>query len=94
MLINFLLQMYSIESDVWAYGIVLWEIFSLGAVPYPGVEPGMPLLRMLVRGERLRCPDLAPGYAYDIMKGCWHENPSYRLPFDRIENLLIRYAMA
>ncbi len=86
----FPLQEFSTASDVWSYGVVLWEMFSLGAIPYPGMEPGMRLYEFLARGERMRCPERCPGYAYDIMLGCWHADPASRLTFDRIVALLVR----
>ncbi len=83
-------QEFSTASDAWSYGVVLWEMFSLGAIPYPGMEPGMRLYEFLARGERMRCPERCPGYVYDIMLGCWQADPAARLSFDRIVSLLVR----
>ena len=47
---------FSVQSDVWAYGIVLWEIYSLGEVPYPGQSWSHDFLKALINGERLPIP--------------------------------------
>jgi len=47
---------FSHESDVWAFGITLWEIFSLGEVPYPGVSWTQEFIILLKDGFRLPCP--------------------------------------
>lgn len=52
-------HVFSTYSDVWSYGIVLWELFSLGAVPYPGMIAGASLFKMLKEGYRMECPDFA-----------------------------------
>ncbi len=84
-------QEFSTQSDVWSFGIVLWEVFSLGATPYPGMEPaGLRLYEFLARGERMRQPEHAPGYVYDIMQHCWRSDPADRLTFGRIAELLVR----
>jgi len=50
---------FSTQSDVWAYGVTLWEIFSLGAVPYPGLSWSMDFVDKLVQGLRLSKPPYA-----------------------------------
>jgi hypothetical protein len=65
-------------------------MFSLGVTPYPGMESGPRLFEFLLRGERMKCPNFAPGYVYDIMLGCWKTLPDNRLTFRRIVELLIR----
>jgi len=47
---------FSHESDVWSFGITLWEIFSLGEVPYPGVSWTQEFINLLKNGFRLPCP--------------------------------------
>jgi len=54
---------FSIASDVWAYGITLWELFSLGKTPYPGQTFDSNFVNMLTSGFRLPLPDYAP---YDM----------------------------
>lgn len=49
-------KIFSIESDVWAFGITLWEIFSLGCSPYAGVEVSHDFLEKLENGHRMSCP--------------------------------------
>ncbi|XP_062864554.1 KIT proto-oncogene, receptor tyrosine kinase b [Trichomycterus rosablanca] len=51
---------YTFESDVWSYGILLWEIFSLGNSPYPGVTVGPMFYRMIQDGYRMSEPEFAP----------------------------------
>ncbi|XP_075318861.1 KIT proto-oncogene, receptor tyrosine kinase b isoform X3 [Odontesthes bonariensis] len=51
---------YTFESDVWSYGILLWEIFSLGNSPYPGMQVGSTFYRMIQEGHRMNRPEFAP----------------------------------
>ncbi|OWK13796.1 KDR, partial [Cervus elaphus hippelaphus] len=50
-------RVYTIQSDVWSFGVLLWEIFSLGASPYPGVKIDEEFCRRLKEGTRMRAPD-------------------------------------
>lgn len=68
----------------------LWEMFSLGMTPYPGIESGPKLFDHVLSGKRMKCPAHAPGYIYDIMLKCWERQPEDRITFDRIVHLLIR----
>lgn len=51
-------RIFSVQSDVWAFGITLWEIFSLGNIPYPNIEYTK-LLQYLEEGHRMDCPKYA-----------------------------------
>ena len=48
---------FSSQSDVWAYGIVLWELFSLGKTPYPGMKINPDFLKWLHSGQRMHSPE-------------------------------------
>jgi serine/threonine protein kinase len=52
-------RMYTSASDVWSFGILCWEVFSLGEVPYPR-RTAEEVLLLLKRGERMPKPDLCP----------------------------------
>lgn len=52
-------RVFSTQSDVWSFGIVLWEFFSLGRNPYPGMDVNEKLYNMLVEGYRMDCPEYA-----------------------------------
>lgn len=83
---------YTFESDVWSYGILLWEIFSLGNSPYPGMQVGSAFYRMIQEGHRMSRPEFAPIEIYDIMLSCWNHDPlkrpSFRKLVERAELLL------
>ncbi|TRY68840.1 hypothetical protein TCAL_03044 [Tigriopus californicus] len=72
---------FSIQSDIWSFGIVLWEMFTLGKTPYPGVEGGEHFSNVLSGGYRMERPDLCPQVVYDIMTKCWQKKPGDRPPF-------------
>ncbi|XP_014899299.1 KIT proto-oncogene, receptor tyrosine kinase b isoform X1 [Poecilia latipinna] len=83
---------YTFESDVWSYGILLWEIFSLGNSPYPGMQVGSAFYKMIQDGRRMSRPEFAPIEMYDMMLCCWNDDPlkrpSFRKLVERTELLL------
>jgi serine/threonine protein kinase len=74
---------YSSKSDVWAFGIVLWEIGTLGGFPYPTVSD-MDLLNFLDEGKRLEKPDNCSEELYTLMLQCWSKTPDMRPSFAEI----------
>ncbi|XP_035217300.1 proto-oncogene tyrosine-protein kinase receptor Ret-like [Stegodyphus dumicola] len=84
-------QLYTTKSDVWSYGILLWEIVTLGGCPYPGI-PSERLYQLLKEGYRMPRPDDCPSQLYKIMTSCWKENPNERPHFkelvQKLDNLL------
>uniref|UniRef100_A0A8C3S3D6 Fms related receptor tyrosine kinase 1 n=1 Tax=Chelydra serpentina TaxID=8475 RepID=A0A8C3S3D6_CHESE len=77
-------KIYNTKSDVWSYGVLLWEIFSLGASPYPGVQIDEDFCSRLKEGTRMRAPEYATSEIYQIMLDCWHGNPSERPRFSEL----------
>ncbi|XP_063751235.1 platelet-derived growth factor receptor beta-like isoform X3 [Eleginops maclovinus] len=77
-------NIYSCQSDVWSYGILLWEVFSLGARPYPDLPMTREFYSALKRGYRMSRPDHAPLNMYDLMKMCWAESPKSRPSFSSL----------
>ncbi|NXB34892.1 CSF1R factor, partial [Eulacestoma nigropectus] len=75
---------YTVQSDVWSYGILLWEIFSLGKSPYPGMVVNSKFYSMVKQGYQMARPDFAPLEMYSIMKACWSLEPTRRPTFDQI----------
>ncbi|XP_067324580.1 vascular endothelial growth factor receptor 2-like [Anolis sagrei] len=74
----------TIQSDVWSFGILLWEIFSLGASPYPGVNIDEEFYRRLKEGTRMQPPDYTPPEIYQTMLDCWLEEPKQRPTFSNL----------
>uniref|UniRef100_A0A673AVJ8 receptor protein-tyrosine kinase n=1 Tax=Sphaeramia orbicularis TaxID=375764 RepID=A0A673AVJ8_9TELE len=75
---------YTFESDVWSYGILLWEIFSLGNSPYPGMPVDAKFYKLIKEGYRMDAPDFAPTEMYQIMRSCWDADPFKRPPFRKV----------
>uniref|UniRef100_A0A3Q3W2Z2 receptor protein-tyrosine kinase n=1 Tax=Mola mola TaxID=94237 RepID=A0A3Q3W2Z2_MOLML len=75
---------YTFESDVWSYGILLWEIFSLGNSPYPGMPVDAKFYKLIKEGYRMEAPEFAPGEMYQIMRSCWDADPFNRPPFRKV----------
>ncbi|XP_078250802.1 platelet-derived growth factor receptor alpha isoform X1 [Pogona vitticeps] len=85
-------NLYTTLSDVWSYGILLWEIFSLGGTPYPGMMVDSTFYNKIKSGYRMAKPDHATNEVYDIMVKCWNSEPEKRPSFyhlsEIVENLL------
>ncbi|XP_064207921.1 macrophage colony-stimulating factor 1 receptor-like [Anguilla rostrata] len=75
---------YTVQSDVWSYGILLWEIFSLGKSPYPGVPVDSRFYKMIKDGCQMCQPEFAPTDIYGIIKACWNLEPTERPTFSKI----------
>ncbi|KAM3875688.1 mast/stem cell growth factor receptor kita [Diretmus argenteus] len=75
---------YTFESDVWSYGILLWEIFSLGNSPYPGMPVDSKFYKLIKEGYRMDAPEFAPSEMYQIMRSCWDADPFKRPPFRKV----------
>ncbi|XP_065682610.1 uncharacterized protein LOC100204447 isoform X2 [Hydra vulgaris] len=73
-------QIFTSFSDVWAFGIVLFEIVTLGGTPYPAIS-NRELLLLLKSGYRMDKPDNCSEALYDIMLQCWNEDPLQRPTF-------------
>ncbi|CAF4280605.1 unnamed protein product, partial [Adineta steineri] len=80
---------YTNKSDMWSYGILLWEIFSYGRCPYPRI-PADEVLINLKEGYRMEPPDGCPIEIGDIMRQAWHVNPERRASFNQILERLKR----
>ncbi|XP_055601221.1 platelet-derived growth factor receptor alpha [Uranotaenia lowii] len=80
-------NLYSSKSDVWAFGIVLWEIGTLGGYPYPTVS-NHELLGFLLAGKRLERPENCTAELYNLMLKCWRTNPDERPSFSQISKQL------
>lgn len=74
-------------SDVWSYGVVLWEIFTHGAHPYSELDDKEVKERIL-NGYRLKQPTNCPQPVFHLMKRCWHENWTRRPLFGYFVNKL------
>ncbi|PIK61144.1 putative vascular endothelial growth factor receptor 1-like [Apostichopus japonicus] len=75
------------KSDVWSFGILLYEIFTLGATPYHDI-PIHEIATTLQDGYRLPKPDSCPQEIYNTMRQCWNENPTGRPTFSQLEEVL------
>ncbi|XP_023684262.1 tyrosine-protein kinase receptor TYRO3 [Paramormyrops kingsleyae] len=84
-------NVYTTQSDVWAFGVAMWEIMTRGQTPYPGVE-NSEIYEYLIKGERLKQPSDCRDDVYEIMHSCWSPvpkcRPSFRQLIDQLDAVL------
>ncbi|XP_022914884.2 fibroblast growth factor receptor homolog 1-like isoform X2 [Onthophagus taurus] len=81
-------RVYTTQSDVWSYGILLWEIMTLGGTPYPSVPSVEKLFQLLRNGHRMEKPPCCSLEIYMLMRECWSYKTNERPLFsDLVEDL-------
>ncbi|XP_022314802.2 uncharacterized protein LOC111119192 isoform X1 [Crassostrea virginica] len=74
---------YTSQSDVWSFGVLVWEICTLGGTPYHGIDTAQ-MCHLLKQGFRMRRPRNCDPALYAMMLQCWNENPDSRPYFSDI----------
>ncbi|XP_034439142.1 tyrosine-protein kinase receptor Tie-1 isoform X5 [Hippoglossus hippoglossus] len=82
-------SVYTTKSDVWSFGVLLWEIVSLGGTPYCGMTCAE-LYEKLPQGYRMEKPKNCDDEIYELMRQCWRDRPYERPPFSQISVQLNR----
>ncbi|XP_026003110.1 tyrosine-protein kinase receptor Tie-1 isoform X2 [Astatotilapia calliptera] len=82
-------SVYTTKSDVWSFGVLLWEIVSLGGTPYCGMTCAE-LYEKLPQGYRMEKPKNCDDEVYELMRQCWRDRPYERPPFSQISLQLNR----
>ncbi|XP_078078977.1 receptor-type tyrosine-protein kinase FLT3-like [Mustelus asterias] len=78
---------YTTRSDVWSYGILLWEIFSLGVNPYPGIQVDTNFYKLIQNGFKMDQPFYATEEIYSVIQSCWALDPGKRLAFSDLGSI-------
>ena len=78
---------FSIKSDVWSFGVTMYEVVTKGRFPYPGMTNHQ-VLEAVERGYRMPKPDGCPDALYEIMLSCWKDEPESRPTFDYLQSAL------
>ncbi|XP_056401565.1 leukocyte tyrosine kinase receptor isoform X1 [Hyla sarda] len=84
----FLEGIFTSKTDTWSFGVLLWEIFSLGYMPYP-CKTNQEVLEFVTSGGRMDPPKNCPGPVYRIMTQCWQHTPDHRPNFSTILERII-----
>lgn len=79
---------FSSSSDVWMYGVTLWEMFTFGEEPWKNLNGAEILHKIDKEGERLEQPEACSASLYDLLLKCWDANPDQRPNFNEIKSFL------
>lgn len=80
-------RVFTVKSDVWAFGVTMWEIATRGMTPYPGVQ-NHEIYDYLLEGHRLKQPTNCLDELYEIMYSCWRSDPLDRPFFPQLREML------
>ncbi|TTI76919.1 Tyrosine-protein kinase Mer [Bagarius yarrelli] len=80
-------RVFTVKSDVWAFGVTMWEIATRGMTPYPGVQ-NHEIYDYLLEGHRLKQPNDCLDELYNIMLSCWRTDPADRPNFPKVKEML------
>lgn len=80
-------NVFSVKSDIWSFGVVMWEIVTLGSTPYPGLS-AQEVMRQVKEGTRLEKPEHCRREVYNIMFYCWEPEAEQRPDFSQLVVLL------
>ena len=75
---------FTIKSDVWSFGILLYETVTHGQFPYPDMSDSQ-VLEAIQQDYRMPCPMGCPDQLYEIMRECWREDPESRPTFETLQ---------
>uniref|UniRef100_A0A8C3RAL3 Protein kinase domain-containing protein n=1 Tax=Cyanoderma ruficeps TaxID=181631 RepID=A0A8C3RAL3_9PASS len=85
-----LFHKFSSKSDVWSYGVTMWEAFSFGQKPYKKMK-GPEVISFIEQGKRMDCPQECPAEMYSLMQQCWTYRWEERPGFVAVENIIRSY---
>ena len=88
--IQYTCRKFSSASDVWAYGVTIWELYTLGQKPYFNLSNQDVLIKVIEEKLNLanQIPDSCPGRIQNILKQCWQYEPENRYTFEDIVEIL------
>ncbi|XP_034161458.1 NT-3 growth factor receptor isoform X1 [Pangasianodon hypophthalmus] len=84
---------FTTESDVWSFGVILWEIFTYGKQPWFQLANNE-VIECITQGRVLERPRVCPKEVYDVMLGCWQREPQQRLNIKEIQKILFALGKA
>eukprot|EP00094_Tigriopus_californicus_P003163 TCALIF_03045-PA protein Name:"Similar to FLT1 Vascular endothelial growth factor receptor 1 (Gallus gallus)" AED:0.35 eAED:0.35 QI:0/-1/0/1/-1/1/1/0/1179 len=76
-------SIFTTATDVWSFGILLWELFSLGETPYPDLKDNR-IIHKIIPSSRPSCPQFASKPIFALMTSCWNTNARERPKFERV----------
>ncbi|XP_061875964.1 high affinity nerve growth factor receptor [Colius striatus] len=84
---SILYRKFTTESDIWSFGVVLWEIFTYGKQPWYQLS-NTEAIECITQGRELERPRTCPAEVYSIMQSCWQREPQQRRPIKDIHSRL------
>ncbi|XP_065220150.1 fibroblast growth factor receptor 3-like isoform X2 [Planococcus citri] len=79
---------YTTQSDVWSFGVLMWEIVTLGGNPYPTFDNMVELFHAILKNYRMEKPPNTSSNIYNLMSSCWKYEPEHRPNFSTIVEIL------
>ncbi len=78
---------FTVKSDVWSFGVLMWEVYTYAHQPYGGIS-NYEVIDRIKNGQILDCPDLCPAAVFNIIKKCWNKVPQRRPHISTIVSLV------